>query len=136
MRRAQGRKGKIVDSVGQREGRQGQWIFTCLVFTKFNNLFSHTGAYQNVLQYVLHFMCVCLLYRPVNPKARGTAILTCLSPVLSTIPSTQPVTTQLDELRRINHINTQILNEEESIWSQLFSSETIISWEQSYGELR
>ena len=131
MRRAQGRKDKIVDSVGQRERQQGQWIFTCLVFTKFNNLFSHTGAYQSGLQYVLHFMCVCLLYQPVYPKARGTAILTCLCPALSTVPSTtrstQPVTTQLDELRRINHRNTQILNEEESDLSQLFSSETVIS---------
>lgn len=72
-------------------------------------------------------MCVCLLYQPVYPKARGTAILTCLSPALSTTPSIEPVTTWLDELHRINHINTQILNKKESDWSQLFPSETIIS---------
>ena len=117
MRRGQGRKGRIVDSVEQREGQQGQWIFTGLVFTKFNNLFSHTGVVYNTCYILCVSACstsLCTLRLEVLPYSPACLQLSAQSPALSTTPSTEPVTTRLDELHRINHINTQILDKKES----------------------
>ena len=102
--RVRAEKGKIVDSVGQVEGQSGQWLFTSdylpvKLFPKFNNLFSHTGAYQTILQYVLHPMCICLLCQLVYPRPEALwQSLICISPALSTISSTQAISIELHEL--------------------------------------
>lgn len=79
---------------------------------------------------------------PQRPKA--TVMLICIFPALSTTPQHTGHLNAVGWIEQNQQYKpethslhlVQILNKEESDWSQPFSCETIISLEQSYGELR